>query len=128
MYPFLYYLHVGTVCISGAFFALRGLWMLMESELLEKKLVRVLPHVIDTFLLLAAIGLAVLSQQYPFVEHWLTAKFIALVAYIGLGVFALRRGKTKAIRTMFLVLAIVTFGYMVSVALTRDVLGPLALI
>jgi uncharacterized membrane protein SirB2 len=59
------------------------------------------------------------------VHDWLTAKFFALVAYIVLGVFALRQGSTKQVRTTCFVLALVTFGYMVSVALTRSAVGAL---
>lgn len=100
--------------------------MLQESGLLEKKLVRVTPHIIDTVLLLAAIVLVVLSEQYPITHPWLTVKVLALVAYIVLGVFALRRGKTKNARVIYLIAAITTFGFMVSVALTRSALGFLS--
>jgi uncharacterized membrane protein SirB2 len=121
-----YYTHIFSVCLSGSFFLLRGIWMLQESSLLEKKFVRIAPHVIDTVLLLAAIALAVLTQQYPITHPWLTVKVIALIAYIVLGVFALRRGKTKAARVSYLIAAIAAFGFMVSVALTRNALGFLS--
>ena len=100
--------------------------MLQESELLQKKLVRIAPHIIDTVLLLAAIALVVLSEQYPITHPWLTVKVLALVAYIVLGVFALKRGKTKTARVIYLIAAITTFGFMVSVALTRNALGFLS--
>jgi threonine/homoserine/homoserine lactone efflux protein len=58
--------------------------------------VRVVPHVNDTLLLVAAIGLSIVLQQYPFVHAWVTAKVLGLLAYIGLGMFALRRGRSKA--------------------------------
>ena len=38
-----------------------------------------LPHVNDTLLLLAAIGLSVVQQQYPFVHGWVTAKVLGLL-------------------------------------------------
>jgi uncharacterized membrane protein SirB2 len=41
---------------------------------------------------------------------------------------ALRRGRTKRQRTVAWIAALVTFGYIVSVALTRDPLGFLALL
>ena len=97
--------------------------MLQERSLLEKKFVRVAPHVVDSVLLLAAVCLAVLTGQYPITHAWLTVKVIALVTYIVLGMFALRRGRTKKIRVICLVAAIMTFGFMVSVALTRNALG-----
>lgn len=121
-YTVLYYLHIATVIFSGSFFLLRGIWMLRDSDLLSKKFVKISPHINDTLLLGSAIGLAVLSQQYPFVEAWLTVKLVALLAYIGLGVLTLRGG-SKAIRTGGFVAAILMFAFMVSVALTRNPLG-----
>jgi uncharacterized membrane protein SirB2 len=121
-----YYTHIIAVCLSGSFFLLRGVWMLQESGLLQKKFVRIAPHIIDTVLLLAAIVLVVLTEQYPITHPWITVKLLALVAYIVLGVFALRRGKTKRARVIYLIAAIATFGFMVSVALTRNPLGFLA--
>ena len=97
--------------------------MINESAMLQAKWVRISPHVIDTVLLLAAIGLMVVTSQYPGGADWLTVKIVALLAYIGLGVFALKRGKTKQIRILFFVAALVTFGFMVSVAFTRSPMG-----
>ncbi len=50
---------------------------------------RIAPHLNDTLLLAAAIALAAMSAQYPFVQGWLTAKLLALLAYIALGRVAL---------------------------------------
>ena len=127
-YYLLYLLHISSVTISGAFFFVRGIWMMRESNLLQAKWVRISPHIIDTVLLLSAIALAVMSHQYPFVEAWLTVKVVLLLAYIGLGVFALRRGKTRSQRMVFFVIALLTFGFMVSVALTRNPAGLFALL
>jgi hypothetical protein len=58
----------------------------------------VLPHVVDSCLLLSAIGLAWMAGQYPFVHGWLTAKIVGLLAYIGLGMLALKPGRPLALR------------------------------
>ena len=121
-----YTIHVAAVCLSGSFFLLRGMWMIQENTLLEKKIVRIAPHVIDTALLISGVVLAVLAQQYPGIDSWLTVKALALIAYIVLGVFALRRGKTKTARVSYLIAAIASFGFMVSVSLTRSPLGFLS--
>ncbi len=80
---------------------------------------------VDTLLLASAIWMAVASRQYPFVEGWLTAKVIALLAYIGLGTIALSRGRTKRARAIAWLLALAVFGYIVGVALARDPLPPI---
>jgi uncharacterized membrane protein SirB2 len=119
-YLALKHLHVTCAVLSGSFFLLRGLWMLTDSPLLQRRWVRVVPHVVDTLLLATALVLVFWSGQYPFVQPWLTAKVLALVAYIVLGTIALKRGKTKGVRTFALLAALATFAYIVAVALTRQ--------
>ena len=118
-YLALKHLHVTCVVLSGLGFLLRGWWMLNESPLLKARLARIVPHVVDTLLLGSALLMAWQSSQYPFAQNWLTAKFFGLLAYIVCGSIALKRGKTKHQRVVFLVLAILAYAYIVSVALTR---------
>ena len=116
-------LHLTAVILSLALFALRGLWMLADSPRLQRRWVRIAPHLIDTVLLVSAIGLTLILRQYPFVDGWLTAKVLALILYILLGGIALRRGPTRTIRASAWIAALATFGYIVSVARTRQPLG-----
>ena len=125
-YLLLKHLHVTCVVLSVTGFFLRGVWMLTDSPLLDRLWVRVAPHVNDTLLLLAAIGLSVVQQQYPFVHGWVTAKVLGLLAYIGFGMFALRRGRSKAVRAGFWLASLASFAYIVTVALTKDPRGFLA--
>lgn len=119
-YLALKHLHVTCVVLSGFGFAVRGFWMLCNSPWLSHRLTRRLPHVVDTLLLASALSLAWMSGQYPFVFDWLTAKFFGLLAYIVFGSLALKRGRTRAIRVQSLLLAGLAYGYIVSVALTRQ--------
>ena len=118
------HLHITMAVLSGGFFLLRGIWMLADSPLLQRRWVRVAPHVVDTLLLASALVLVFWSGQYPFVQAWLTAKVLALIAYIVLGAIALKRGKTKGVRTFALFAALATFAYIVAVALTRQAAFP----
>jgi len=122
MMPWLKYLHVSCALLSITGYTVRGIWMMRESPWLQKKWVRVAPHIVDTLLLVAGILLALQIQQYPFVQGWLTAKVLALIAYIVVGAVGLKYGKTKKIRLAAWFLAIAIFGYIVLVALTRQVL------
>ena len=114
------HLHITFAVVSGSFFMLRGLWMLLDSPLLQRRWVKVVPHVVDTLLLSSALVLVFWSGQYPFVQNWLTAKVLALVAYIVLGTIALKRGKTRGVRAFALLAALATLAYIVAVALTRQ--------
>ena len=125
-YLVLKYLHVSCVIASGCGFVLRGVWMLADSPRLQQRWVRIFPHIVDTGLLGSAIALAMLSGQYPLAQSWLTAKVMGLIAYILCGTMALKRGRTKAVRAGFFVVALLIFAYIVSVALNRSPLAVFA--
>lgn len=112
--------HLSCVAISYALFVVRGVWMMRGSELLQRRWVRIVPHVVDTVLLASAIALAITLHQYPLTHGWLTAKVAALLVYIGLGMIALKYGKTRGTRIMAWIAAQVVFAYIVAVALMRS--------
>ena len=118
-------IHMLTAFISISFFIVRFIWVMRDSEMMSEKWVKIVPHVNDTILLVAAIMLAISIQQYPFVDSWLTAKFIALILYIGFGMFALKRAKTKKGKGVFFILAVMSFAYIAGVALARSTSWPL---
>lgn len=120
IYQAIKHLHVTCVAISGLGFLLRAGWMWFESPWRERRLVRILPHGVDTVLLGSALTLAVLSGQYPFMQGWLTAKLGGLITYILCGTMALKHGPTRQARGIFVLLALAAYAYIVSVALTRS--------
>ena len=113
--------HVAAVVISIGLFALRGAWMVADSPLLTTRVVRILPHVVDTVLLAAGVGLAVLSHEYPFVQPWLTAKVVGLVLYVVLGSIALKRGRSRGVRILALAAALAVVAWIVATARCRCV-------
>lgn len=119
-YLSLKYLHICFASLSGGFFLVRGAWMLAGSPLLQRRWVRTVPHVIDTALLTSAVALAILSSQYPLAQTWLTAKVLALIAYIVLGTIALKRGPTRTIRGMAYLAALLVFLYIAGVAISKN--------
>ena len=119
-YYLLKHVHMSCAALSGSFFLVRGLWMLAASPLLQRRWVKTLPHLIDSLLLASAVALAIVSHQYPGPMPWLTAKLVALVLYIVLGTVALKRGRSLAVRATAYVAALATFGYIVTVAVTKN--------
>ena len=109
-------IHVSCALISFALFFLRGIWSFNGSPIMRQGWVKIVPHVVDTLLLISALALAFTIQQYPFVDTWLTAKFFGLLLYIGLGSVALKYGKSKAIRISAWLAALAVFAYIVLVA------------
>jgi len=121
-YPEIKQLHVCAAAVSLALFALRGVWMMASSARLHDRWARIVPHVVDTLLLGSAVWLA-WHLGADGTRGWLVAKVVALFVYIALGIFALRRGRTRGVRVCALIAALATFGYIVSVAVTKTSLG-----
>ncbi len=120
MYLAIKHIHLSCAALSLCLFLLRGYWALYQPVQLQKRWVRVIPHLIDTALLASAAGLAILLQQYPFIDQWLTAKTLALLAYIGFGTVAIKRGKNRRSKAFALLAALFCFAYIVAVALSHN--------
>ena len=119
MYTIIKNAHITFAVISISLFILRAFWSVTESTKLQQRWAKIVPHINDTLLLGCAVYLMITTGQYPFSDHWLTAKFIALLVYIATGTVAIKRGKTAGMRLLFSILAIAIFSYIVAVAMTR---------
>jgi uncharacterized membrane protein SirB2 len=119
-YLMLKHTHMGFAFLSISLFLLRGALMLAGSPRLQSRVLRILPHLVDTLLLGSALALAIRLHADPRQQPWLMAKIIALVAYILLGSVALKRGRTRTIRASAFVAAILVLGYIVGVAFTKS--------
>ena len=112
-------LHLLLAVLSVSLLFIRFGMMLRSSPMLQHKLLKIGPHVVDTLLILSAVVLMLSIKQYPLVDSWLTEKVIALLAYIALAVMALR-GRTMAIRWLCFLGALGWLGLMVRVALDKQ--------
>lgn len=122
MYLALKHIHLTFVFLSLLAFFVRGLWLFMNSSMLTKKWVKILPHIISTILLISGIVLAVHLGMSPGSQPWLMAKIIGLVVYIALGVAAFKVPNPTA-RKLLWVIALIVFAYMVSVAMSKNPAG-----
>ena len=114
------HLHMTAVALSGLLFMIRGLWLLQGSTQLQAKWVKITPHVIDTLLLVSAIAMLLVSQQFPV---WVHVKITLLVVYIGLGLMAFKKAKTQGQKLTFLLAAVAVYVFLISVALTKSPAG-----
>lgn len=80
---------------------------------------RWIPHVNDTVLLAAAIGLMIITGWMPFVHHWLTGKVILLVGYILAGKWALDPAHSPGVRITAATLALLQLGAIFTLAVLR---------
>lgn len=113
-------LHLSSVALSYSLFFMRGIWVLRASPVMQQRWVKIAPHIIDTVLLSSAITLAVMLGISPLTSNWLAAKIIALLLYIVLGSFALKRGKTQRAKLIYWLAAQAVFFYIVLTAWTHD--------
>ncbi len=122
MYLALKHIHLTFAVLSILAFVVRGIWLFMNSGMLSKKWVKILPHVISTILLASGIILAVHLGMSPGSQPWLIAKIIGLIVYIALGVATFKVANPAA-RKLLWVSALIVFAYIVSVALAKNPLG-----
>lgn len=125
-YATLKVIHESAVTLSFAGFLARGVGMLKDAAWVTHRLAKTLPHVVDTVLIVSAIWLAWILRLSPSNAPWIGAKIAGLVVYIAIGMVALRFGRTKTIRAGAWVFAMLTFAYIVSVAITKNPRGFLA--
>ena len=118
--------HESAVAVSFAGFFARGVGMLRNAGWVRHRAARTLPHLVDTVLIVSALWLAWILRLTPMNAPWIAAKIIGLFAYIALGMVALRFGRTKAARATAWIAAMLTFGYIVSVAVAKDPRGILS--
>ena len=68
-----------------------------------------------------------LLQAWPTEQPWVAAKITALILYIGIGIFAIKRGKTPQTRAIAAMMAIGCFIYIVGTAITHHPMSWLML-
>ncbi|MFQ6372175.1 SirB2 family protein [Shewanella sp. YIC-542] len=98
LYPGVKYFHLLMIGLSVMFLSVRFVLKLAQSAWMERKLLKVAPHVIDTLLLLSGVVLCFMIKQYPFVDAWMTEKLGAVVAYIVLAIAAMNSARGKTFR------------------------------
>ena len=127
-YPQIKAVHIAAVTASGLLFLLRGAAVQLGASWAMAAPLRYLSYSIDTVLLTAALMLVTILHQYPFVQGWLTAKVLLLLAYVVLGSFALKRGRTRAVRTSCWIAALLVYVFIVSIARAHHPLGIMAVL
>jgi len=113
-------LHISLVLISFASFLSRVALLQFNQTVLQTTWLKILPHIIDTLLLLSGIFLVMQGSWYAGEYGWLVAKMVALIAYIGLGMMVMhKQGKT---RWLAFAGAISCYAYILSVAISKNII------
>jgi len=118
MYMALKHSHIGFVYLSFILFLVRFGLANYKPALNSNKALNIATHGINALLLATAGALCVTLSQYPFEAAWVTAKLLGLIAYVALGVIAIKKVNVKAF-----VLAILVFLYLFGVAKAHSALS-----
>ncbi|GHB97663.1 SirB2 family protein [Thermomonas carbonis] len=125
-YPQIKQFHIALALLSGSLFALRGGFALGGARWPQALPVKWLSYAIDTALLTAALMLLTILPWAMFANGWLLAKIALLVAYVVLGVLAMRPGRTQRGRATCYVAALLVFASVYAIARAHHPLGALA--
>lgn len=121
-YPLIKQLHILTVAITIVLFLLRFAWQRTGSAMLNRRWVRIVPHINDTVLLLTGVLLMVITHFYPFSPQgsWLTEKLLGVIIYIALGFVALsRRPRSDRARWIAFAIALLALIIAIKLAVTK---------
>ena len=122
-YPQIKQAHVMLALLSGTMFSVRGFAALMNGTWQQRRPVKLLSYAIDIALLSAALMLLAILPWTMFANGWLWMKLILLVVYVTLGVYTLRLARSPGARAICYVLALLVFGWMVTIARAHHPLG-----
>ena len=125
LYPQIKHAHIGLVMGSVALCARRGAAVQAGMRWPRARPVRLASYAIDTGLLAAGLWLVAILPGGFFANGWLTAKLVLLVVYVVLGVFAMRRARSRSGRALCYVAALATFSMIYGIARAHHPLGPL---
>ena len=115
--------HVFCAYATGLGFFIRGLLALWQSPMLKHRVLKILPHVIDTFLLVSGIIMVVTWALWPTDHVWLLAKIIALLLYVYFGLRMLRWGITAFRRWSGFTGGLLVYLYIIGVAHSKSLLS-----
>jgi uncharacterized membrane protein SirB2 len=112
--------HIICVIVSLSGFVIRGILKLVDAKIIHHKLVKVLPHIVDTLLLISAITLVIMSGMYPWLVSWVAVKLVALVAYIIAGTIFMRSEAKGSVQYSWFMVSVLIAAYIVLVALSKS--------
>lgn len=101
MYFAVKHIHLLSIALSVSLFIFRYILVMRSSPMLEKPLLKRMPHMVDTVLLATGIGLVLITGFTPFTPTglWVTEKLTCVMVYIALGFVTLHYGKNKVFKT-----------------------------
>ncbi|MEI6893115.1 MAG: SirB2 family protein [Colwellia sp.] len=114
------HLHITLAVLSITLFTYRFILTMIASNKLERKWLKISPHLIDTLLLIVGVTLAVKLYINPLEQLWLAEKLLALIAYIFTGYYTLKLARNKPMQILGYLGAMGWVMLIVRLAMTRE--------
>jgi uncharacterized membrane protein SirB2 len=112
--------HMLMAVASGSLLFIQGLISMPHADGWVYKSMRYLRYGVDTVLITAALMLTNIVQQYPFINSWLSVKFVLLLVYLCLGQLLFYTAGSPQQRFTAWGMALLTLLYIFSVATTQQ--------
>ena len=116
MYPFLLKAHLLLLVVSLLSFALRTFWAIKGSDKIYNEMLFKIHKVLNVVLILSGFALCVAIGQYPFVDAWVTEKFILLFVYVAFAMLAFKPEMNLKIRKVFITMTVLFFAVIFYIA------------
>ena len=110
--------HLLFILISIISFVGRVILSETYPSLLQKKVVNIAPHIINTLLIISGVALIFQGGWLSISYGWIIAKIVALLIYIGLGIITLKQRGTN--RWLAFIGAMACLVYIGIVAVTKN--------
>jgi len=117
LYEGLKYAHITTALLSISLFLFRAAYLLQQGPI--PRPMRYLPHINDSLLFALGVWMLWYSQASLAQMQWLQLKLVLIVVYILLGMYSLKWARGPRQRLLGVVLAVFTFGLVVSLAINK---------
>jgi uncharacterized membrane protein SirB2 len=111
-------IHFIFILTSLASFIIRITLSVIKPDILQKKIVKIAPHIIDTILLISGITLVIQGHWLGGEFGWIASKLILLLVYITLGIMAMRFSDYK--RWLAFTGAIFCYIFIFIIAITKN--------
>ena len=111
-------LHLTFILLSLSSFIGRVIISEIKPALLEIKIIKIAPHIINSILIISGIALIFQGNWLDSDYGWIIAKVFVLFIYIGLGILALKlKGQNKWLAFAAAILCVIYIGV---VAVTKN--------
>ncbi len=121
VFPVLKTIHVAAVVVSGVLFCFRFYRLQRYPGVPLGKALKIAPHVNDTLLLGAAIGMLMFMRLNPLTVPWLSLKIALLLVYIGAGAVCMKAAPGSRKQVVFFIVSSLIYLAIVLTAVIKTV-------